>query len=71
MTWHDDWPVIGKDFDGNGIGEPVSAFSMPNQVVDTSRLQTSDDFNTKTLGLQWQWQANVDTQWYSLMETEN
>lgn len=66
MTWHDDWPVIGKDFDGNGIGEPVSAFSMPNQVVDTSRLQTSDDFNTKTLGLQWQWQANVDTQWYSL-----
>ena len=23
VTWHDGWPVIGVDADGNGIGEPV------------------------------------------------
>ena len=23
MKWENDWPVMGKDFDKNGIGEPV------------------------------------------------
>ena len=27
--WKDDWPLIGVDIDGNGIGEPVAVWSCP------------------------------------------
>ena len=27
--WQDDWPLIGVDFDGNGIGEPVATYHSP------------------------------------------
>ena len=68
--WEDDWPVIGIDYDGNGIGEPVvgSGFATANdgQTVNNKErfaLQTDDDFSG-TLGLQWQWNHNpVDTHW--------
>jgi beta-xylosidase len=29
MQWQDDWPTMGVDFDGNGIGEPVSMYRKP------------------------------------------
>jgi beta-xylosidase len=28
--WHDDWPLMGVDIDGNGIGEPVSVWQKPD-----------------------------------------
>ena len=31
-------------------------------------IRQSDDFEEKTLGLQWQWQANPDAGFYSLRE---
>lgn len=60
MKWLDDWPVIGVDLDGNGIGEPVDIYPKPiNRPSNTSwLLQTSDEFNTNKLGLQWQWNHN-------------
>lgn len=30
MTWRDGWPSIGVDYDGNGIGEPVSLWTTPS-----------------------------------------
>ncbi len=30
MTWRDGWPVIGVDYDGNGVGEPASLWQKPN-----------------------------------------
>ena len=27
--WKDDWPLIGVDIDGNGIGEPVAVWTKP------------------------------------------
>ena len=68
--WHDDWPLIGVDIDGNGIGEPVSVWQKP--VVTGSNPphlpQTSDDFNGNRLGLQWQWCHNPDNDHWSLTE---
>jgi beta-xylosidase len=67
LRWVDDWPVIGTDQDGNGIGEPVSSFRKP-AVGSASPMevpQESDDFN-KSLGLHWQWQGNPREDWISL-----
>jgi len=68
MRWQDDWPVIGEDFDGNGIGEPVAAFRKPDVAAfhPEMSIRTSDDFDDEKLGLQWQWQANYKESWYSL-----
>jgi len=60
MKWINDWPVMGEDFDKNGIGEPVTTYKKPN-VGKKYPIETpaeSDEFNSPKLGLQWQWQAN-------------
>lgn len=70
MRWENDWPVMGEDYDGNGIGEPVSAYSKPNVGGDypMTFIPSSDKFNEPDLGLQWQWHANFKNDWYSLSE---
>lgn len=65
MKWINDWPVIGVDKDGDGTGEPVMKYKKPN-VGKTYPIVTppdSDEFNTPTLGLQWQWHANKQVYW--------
>ena len=61
--WEADWPVIGIDYDKNGVGEPVATWKKPISSSVATRLKTSDDFSG-SLGLQWQWNHNpVDTHW--------
>lgn len=68
--WENDWPVIGTDLDGNGIGEPVvgggfatATDSKASTNEQPFALQQSDEFEG-TMGLQWQWNHNpVDTHW--------
>jgi beta-xylosidase len=65
MKWENDWPVMGIDKDGNGVGEPVLTYKKPN-VNAQSKIVTppeSDEFNTHKLGLQWQWHANQQMKW--------
>ncbi|OLY90659.1 Beta-xylosidase [Cnuella takakiae] len=65
MQWKADWPVIGIDKDGDGKGEPVLRYPKPN-VGKQWPVQTppdSDEFNSATLGLQWQWMANPKATW--------
>lgn len=72
MAWKNDWPVIGVDKDGDGKGEPVLTYKKPN-VGKTYLIQTppeTDEFNSNTLGLQWQWMANPQP-FYSFMNTAN
>jgi beta-xylosidase len=66
MTWKDDWPVIGADPDGDGVGEPVPTFRKPVPGANVIAPATSDEFDGKTLGLQWQWNANPSSEWISL-----
>jgi beta-xylosidase len=70
VIWKGDWPVIGVDPDGDGKGEPVITWKKPDVGKTYPRAvpQTSDKFDTATLGLQWQWHANHSDQWYSLIE---
>ena len=61
--WQDDWPLMGVDYDGNGVGEPVSMWKKPIPSTSAPLLQTDDDFSG-ILGLQWQWNHNpVDSHW--------
>jgi beta-xylosidase len=80
MQWLDDgWPVIGIDKDKDGIGEPVRSFRYPaiDSKSSTNGLdagnefisqQTSDEFESSQLSLQWHWQANYREEWFSLTE---
>lgn len=68
--WKDDWPLIGVDIDGNGIGEPVSVWTKPSIAANIKPMlpQTSDDFGQERLGLQWQWCHNPDNDYWSQTE---
>ena len=67
MTWENDWPVMGKDIDGNGVGEPVKTHKKPNvgkKYPIVSPAET-DEFTGDGLGLQWQWNANPEIVWHA------
>lgn len=60
MKWVNDWPVIGVDKDGDGCGDPVIRYRKP-KTGKTYPIETpveSDEFDTRKLGLQWEWHAN-------------
>ena len=60
---------MGVDVDKNGVGEPVLEYKKPN-VGRTWPIITpaeSDEFNSDTLGIQWQWQANQKVTWSALL----
>lgn len=74
--WEDDWLRIGEDYDGNGIGEPVTTYRKPSLASTHGAFlpQTSDDFSGDStywigqrqthLSPQWQWNHNpVSTAW--------
>jgi beta-xylosidase len=68
MKWENDWPVMGIDYDKNGVGEPVAAYTKPNvgNTYPVINPQTNDEFSKPVLGLQWQWESNYQNSWYSL-----
>ena len=62
LNWVGGWPVVGVDKDKDLCGEPVARHKKPN-VGKTFAVENpveSDEFNTTTLGKQWQWPANYD-----------
>ncbi|GAB2698829.1 glycoside hydrolase [Hymenobacter frigidus] len=66
MTWKNDWPVIGSDADGDGVGEPVLTYckpAVPGRPQPLAIPTTSDEFTASALGLQWQWHANPQPEW--------
>jgi len=65
MKWKDDWPEIGADLDGDGIGEPVGTFRKPDigEKYPPVTPPESDEFAEPRLGLQWQWHANPSLTW--------
>jgi beta-xylosidase len=68
VHWKEGWPLMGWDRRGSGIGEPVLHHRKPN-VGRTHTIaipQSSDEFAAPHLGLQWQWYANYQDDWYSL-----
>jgi beta-xylosidase len=65
MFWKNGWPEVGKDIDGNGIGEPILQYTKPN-VSKQYSIQTpkeSDDFYDGKYGIHWQWYGNSSVKW--------
>ncbi|MFB6456834.1 glycoside hydrolase 43 family protein [Chitinophaga sp. Hz27] len=64
VKWVDGWPMLG---DGK---KDVITYAKPNvgKVFKKMSPATSDEFNQKKLGLQWQWNHNPDNAKWSLTE---
>ena len=62
VRWEDGFPVIGEDYDGNGIGEPVKICRKPAAGAGSPVClpQTSDQFHAGKWGVQWQFNHNPD-----------
>ena len=60
VHWQDGWPIFGD----NGKVPEVMPYPLPPQK--TQPLLTSDEFDTLTLPLQWQWNHNPDNFNWSL-----
>ena len=73
VRWQDGWPLMGVDYDGNGIGEPVTTWKTPLSPMNpmgsmSPTLHSSDDFSAPQLALQWQWNHNPQNDHWSLSE---
>lgn len=65
MKWVNDWPVIGTDPDGDGVGDPVITYRKPRTArrYPVNTPSETDEFDGITFGNQWQWQANPQGTW--------
>lgn len=71
VRWEDGWPLIGCDYDGNGVGEPMAVGPMPfGKSRSSFTPQTSDEFDGQKLGVQWQTNHNPVRENISLSERE-
>lgn len=69
VEWKDGWPVVGIDSDGDGCGTPVETYKLPDVGTKKSKYgdkaekkgvsvdDMSDEFDSPSLGLQWQWMS--------------
>ena len=79
MCWEGDWPVIGTKCEGKEYGEPVTTYRKPNVADDVLsntansiyEPENSDEFESETLGLQWQWNANYEDSWFKIVPEQS
>jgi beta-xylosidase len=66
VKWVDGWPMLGKDGEGKGVitGKKPEV----GAVYPITAPATTDEFDSTTLGLQWQWNHNPDDANWSLAE---
>ncbi len=64
VTWVDGWPMVGVD------GHAVLTYKKPNvgKTYPIKVLPASDEFDAKTLGMQWGWNHNPEPAKWSLTE---
>lgn len=64
VQWVDGWPMLGVN------GKDAITYTKPavGKQYPLSAPATSDEFNKKKLGLQWQWNHNPDNTRWSLTE---
>lgn len=70
VRWRDDWPEMGQNVNADGVGEPVLRHRKPVSGFPVRVPVTTDEFSGDHLGVQWQWNANYDDDWFSLTERE-
>lgn len=50
MCFLDDWPFIGQDQNGDGIGEPVEEWPVPAEGMPEYAIRQSDDLRRRHWG---------------------
>src|SRR5664280_1298806 len=65
IVWSNNWPYWGSS---NALNRVPGKANKPIQGKPFVQPETSDDFGSPTLGLQWQWNHNPDTNRFSLTE---
>ncbi len=69
VTWVDGWPMIGRKTEkGEWIGVDTCKKPDVGATFPIVNPATSDEFDGKELGLQWQWNHNPDDAHWSLTE---
>jgi beta-xylosidase len=68
MRWHDGWPVVGADPDGDGRGEPVDRHRKPKLPGQPRTAPVADDEFDAAISLAWQWNSNPDDNWMTLVD---
>ncbi len=67
MVWRaDDWPLIGEDPDGDGVGQPVAAWRAPSAALKNNpeALQPVGPYG---LDLAWQYPAVPSPYWHQAL----
>jgi beta-xylosidase len=64
VTWTAGWPMVGV----NGKGVVTHKKPTVGKLYPIKTLPTSDEFNDRTLGMQWGWNHNPDSTKWSLMQ---
>ncbi|MGZ5190937.1 MAG: glycoside hydrolase family 43 protein [Flavisolibacter sp.] len=67
VKWIEGWPIIGEPGDDK-IGRMVWQGKMPVSSKNKFHIQTSDEFNQKTLAVQWEWNHQPRNDMFSLIE---
>ena len=64
VKWVDGWPMLGSG------GKDIITYPKPEvgKTYPFASPATTDEFNTSSLGLQWQWNHNPDNSRWSLKE---
>lgn len=70
VSWENDWPVLGEDPDGNGIGNTIWQWKKPVSGGNIIKPQTSDDFDYCKLSPQWAWYYTPNNLKWSLTERD-
>lgn len=70
VRWQDDWPIMGEVLPGAAHGQPVESHAMPDVggTFPGVSPQSSDEFASRTMGVQWEWNHNPANEYWSLTE---
>lgn len=62
VIWQDGWPVLGVN------GQVPDTLKIPVNNINVAGIVTSDEFDSNTLPLAWQWNHNPDNSYWSLTD---
>jgi len=67
VNWNEGWPIIGE-VGSDTIGNMVWTAKKPVKSTPALKIQTDDDFNSKTISVQWEWNYQPRKEKWSVTE---
>lgn len=69
VKWINEWPIIGA-VGSDTIGNMVWSAKKPIKSTTTLKIQTDDEFDAKTLPVQWEWNYQPRKEKWSITERQ-